>query len=95
MKLQILFFVVAVLGITALAEVRVYEIKSVSLAGLYVETEEQAIFKRLGSFSIEDYFLYLYALPNNPTEWRIGYGRNKDHIKESFKASGEKNEPMD
>ena len=55
MKLQKLFFVVAVLGTTALAKIRVSEIEKASLAGLYVETEEQAIFKRLGSYSLDNF----------------------------------------
>ena len=49
----------------------------------FVETEEQAMFKRLGHLKmLKENFLYLYPLPNKPTEWRMGYGRNKDDIKE-------------
>ena len=89
-----LFFVIAVLGTTALAEVRVYEFEKGSLDGFFVETEEQAMFKRLGHLKmLKENFLFLYPLPNKPTEWRMGYGRNKDDIKDAFKASGKENEP--
>ena len=80
---------------STLAEKRVYEIigKKSGPIGLYVETGETQVFQNIGKTAVGRN-MYLFRRSDVLNEWRIGFGETiKDLEKESYKASGGKDEP--
>ena len=85
---------VAVLGVSPVfAENRVYELTGTRdiVAGLYVETDFPLKFQRLGGPDKQGYFVYLYNLHNDSTQWRIGDGRTETEITDDYMALGGNN----
>ena len=80
----------------ALAEKRVCEVTGTesSVGGIYVEISDDPLtFQKLTRRDKKESFWFLFRLSNEPGEWRAGFGRNISERVESFKASGQDDQP--